>query len=146
MLKTCRICKELKSETEFYMNRMHENGKLKYSILRTECRECTDKTTRKYHQNNRERVIFNNCKTMDQIRGQETNITLEIIKSIIVLPCEYCGDVNGKISIDRIHSYLGHVIGNIVPCCVRCNSMKSDMPYEAWKMIQPSVKQAFEKG
>jgi hypothetical protein len=31
-------------------------------------------------------------------------------------------------SIDRVDNSLGYVIGNCVPCCKLCNSMKSNLP------------------
>lgn len=54
--------------------------------------------------------------------------------------CHYCGvefSYIGKrkrntFSVDRIDNDEGYSIGNIVPCCCRCNTIKSyDIPYYA---------------
>ena len=46
-------------------------------------------------------------------------------------PCWYCGSMpiprNG---IDRQDNSKGYEIGNCVPCCTKCNLLKSDMSYE----------------
>lgn len=146
-MKTCRICKKEKPEDEFYENRAKKLDGSTYVSLRTECRLCTDARTREYHRDNRDRVIFNNCKKASKSRGIPFSLTREQIKRLIESPCRYCGDSRPeKIGLDRVENRVGYVITNVVPCCVRCNTMKRDMPYEAWEFLAPMVKQAFEKG
>lgn len=60
--------------------------------------------------------------------------------SIVISPCHYCGhkptlEKNGKTTyeintVDRKYSKEGYVKGNCLPCCVKCNISKMDMPYE----------------
>lgn len=35
--------------------------------------------------------------------------------------------------IDRIDNLKGYIVGNIAPCCIRCNRAKNDMTIEQWK-------------
>ena len=42
-------------------------------------------------------------------------------------PCSYCGDKIKTIGLDRIDSGEGYNINNVVPCCTKCNKMKSLM-------------------
>lgn len=51
---------------------------------------------------------------------------------IMSMPCIYCqytpvDDLpNG---LDRIDNTKGHILGNVLPCCLRCNMMKGSMSY-----------------
>lgn len=54
------------------------------------------------------------------------------------LPCVYCGDLateadhlNGLVRAKQ-YSGHGHVIGNLVPCCSRCNRNKQNRPWSEW--------------
>jgi hypothetical protein len=142
--KICRLCKgDPKPIDEFYENRVTRGEKV-YITRRTECRECTDERTRQYHQKNR--TILNNCRKHDKAVGLESTITRELIRELISKPCEYCNQFDGKMSIDRKNNNIGHTVENIVPCCLRCNAMKRDMPWEAWQFLVPQIKKAAELG
>lgn len=41
--------------------------------------------------------------------------------------CAYCGINDGRCGLDRVDSLKGYVYGNCVPCCLRCNRMKTNM-------------------
>ncbi|MGH9390493.1 MAG: hypothetical protein ACRD1Z_12820 [Vicinamibacteria bacterium] len=43
-------------------------------------------------------------------------------------PCHYCGRRISEtgIGLDRCDNGVGYVLGNVVPCCVLCNTIKSD--------------------
>ena len=73
-------------------------------------------------------------------KGILVDLPLDVFEKLIVQNCHYCGthpssrnylgnkttavELNG---IDRIDSSKGYVIGNVVPCCKRCNQAKNDM-------------------
>lgn len=71
-------------------------------------------------------------------RGVEWLLPLGHTKLLMGMECHYCGAppanriktaaytlyYNG---IDRVDNSLGYVPGNVVPCCIRCNTAKSDM-------------------
>lgn len=54
----------------------------------------------------------------------------------------YSAKVNG---IDRIDSTLGYTYNNIVPCCKRCNQMKTDMSFESFKNHVLKLANIFQK-
>ncbi len=45
-------------------------------------------------------------------------------------------------TLDRLDNSKGHTKENVVPACYRCNMIKGNMPYEAWKFMVDGVKQA----
>ncbi len=78
-------------------------------------------------------------------------LDMDIWKNIVFKPCHYCGGFDEKKTrsrsvietetktnrshvfmngVDRIDSSLGYTINNSVPCCYRCNWMKTDLPIE----------------
>lgn len=77
-------------------------------------------------------------------RGYVFELTKDQFREIITKPCIYCGDsltqgirendshvkCNGGFrytGIDRYDNSKGYVIGNCVPCCKKCNRMKTTM-------------------
>jgi hypothetical protein len=139
--KTCRLCGLPKDEEDFYENRAKRPDGSVYVTRRTECRDCTDKRTRKYHRENRHIVVYGNCRKASRHRGLECDLTKEAVKELILRPCEYCGeDDPAAIGLDRAENSVGYVLSNVVPCCIRCNALKRDMPLQAWLQIAPTVK------
>jgi hypothetical protein len=63
-------------------------------------------------------------------RGIECFLTLEDVSQIAWQTCHYCGDEMKRLSLDRIDSLGGYSIGNVVPCCFWCNSMKNAFSLE----------------
>jgi len=66
-------------------------------------------------------------------RGNEWLLSLEQFQAIIEQDCYYCGappaQIGGHVrnGIDRVDNGEGYTISNVVPCCSRCNQMKSDL-------------------
>jgi hypothetical protein len=144
--RVCRLCGgDPKPLTEFYENRVTRGDKV-YVTHRTECRGCTDERTREYHQKNRDRVILNNCRKADKLLGLKTTITREEIRELISKPCEYCETPEEKMGVDRKDNSRGHMPDNTVPCCLRCNALKRDMPWEAWIFLVPKIREAMQLG
>lgn len=74
--------------------------------------------------------------------GHEFSLTREEFVALAVQDCHYCGAAPSQVTnrqhfngrfiyngIDRKDSTLGYVPDNCLPCCGRCNTMKSDIPY-----------------
>jgi hypothetical protein len=63
-------------------------------------------------------------------RDISVNITSYAYKCLIDLGCAYCGielhTMNGT-CLDRIDNKQGYFVGNVTPCCRRCNVAKNDM-------------------
>lgn len=56
-------------------------------------------------------------------------IKIDEYKTIVILPCHYCGIVQEKgfNGLDRMDSTAGYVMGNCVSCCQMCNYMKVNL-------------------
>lgn len=142
----CRICHVIKPISDFYITDRKNYDGTESKTIRPECKICQNKVTREYHQKNREYSTFNNSNRTSKRLNRQTNITLEFVREIIGKPCNYCGDSKGKIGIDRFDNSIGYMMDNCVPCCIRCNVLKSDMPVEAWMSLVPNIKSTFEQG
>ncbi len=70
-------------------------------------------------------------------------ITEECVKLCQDKTCEYCGKTNlllrqengyhpDILTIDAREPEKGHIIENIVPCCLFCNRMKNNYKYDDW--------------
>jgi hypothetical protein len=80
-------------------------------------------------------------------RKKPFHLTYEQYKEIAVKNCNYCGSepyerysqvknskkikLNG---IDRVNPKIGYTIGNCVPCCGTCNTMKMDRSLDEFLM------------
>lgn len=90
--------------------------------------------------------IYVDSRRSDRKKDRENNLTRDDIKKIIVSGCEYCGEKKLRMTLDRIDNSKGHVIGNVIGACLRCNYARRSMPYEAWRCLVPGMREAREKG
>ena len=161
----CKKCNEPLTEDDFYANRTQ--GK---SYRKTTCKKCDIKARktrrsqwrahteqqkerireggRKYKRDpkNRARLVVAASKRSDAQSGRENRMEIEWVKERLNAACSYCGETEMKMTLDRIDSAIGHIPENILPACMRCNYMKRDMPFAAWKVLIPSIRKAREKG
>ena len=92
-------------------------------------------------------AAFNECflsyERCAKKRGYSFELTKEQFKQIIIQPCIYCGSSltqekrakgnNGTFKytgIDRYNNNIGYTFKNSVPCCSKCNRIKTDMDIE----------------
>ena len=53
---------------------------------------------------------------------------------MLLQPCVFCGESDWyKIGLDRKDNRLGHIRGNLQPCCKRCNSKKRELSNEEFR-------------
>lgn len=89
--------------------------------------------------------VFNYIRKSAQNRRLEFSLSKEQIAELVFQNCHYCGEEaksrSSKIlakahyaqdrkpshGLDRIDSDRGYVVGNVVPCCSKCNTAKWDM-------------------
>jgi hypothetical protein len=80
-----------------------------------------------------------NVKSKARRRGLSFDISPEQYTVLIALPCYYCFGPLSRAggSLDRLDNSLGYALGNVVPCCGRCNAIRSDKatPGEARLML-----------
>lgn len=69
---------------------------------------------------------FHRFKARAKRRGFEWGLSLEEYTLLSSLPCSYCGGLLPPTGggLDRQDHRLGYILGNTVPCCTRCNSIK----------------------
>ena len=64
-------------------------------------------------------------------RNIEFNIEKEVFINLITQNCIYCNTVppqdSGRNGLDRVNNQKGYLLGNIVPCCFKCNQMKGQL-------------------
>lgn len=69
--------------------------------------------------------LFNRYKSWDKHRGYTCDLTSNWIRdNITSKECYYCGSTI-KIGCDRIDNSKGHTMDNVVPCCVKCNTIRN---------------------
>ncbi len=84
--------------------------------------------------------LYRQYKNGAKVRGLEFNLEYKYFMDVTAQNCNYCGSAplntrynkrwNGKYifnGIDRVDNSKGYIIGNVVPCCKRCNAAKSDL-------------------
>lgn len=76
----------------------------------------------------------------DSKRGFECTLSLEEVAALIAKSCYYCGCSPAK-GLDRMNSLRAHVVGNVVPCCEKCNIILSDLPFEAKEKLKAGLHQ-----
>lgn len=64
-------------------------------------------------------------------RGVKFELGEDVFNRIMLSDCHYCGVAN-SFGIDRKDNTLHYCEANCLPCCKRCNYMKSDMEYDAF--------------
>lgn len=116
--KLCAVCNEWKLLSEYDKRPERPIG------VKPKCKACT----RVYRATMPEMVKFAQYKSGARKRGIAFNLTKEEFMSLWNKPCFYCGTEIATIGIDRIDSNLCYCIGNIVPCCSICNTMKLALP------------------
>lgn len=80
-----------------------------------------------------------------RLRGYSFELTKEEFRQIATQPCTYCGDALTQCKrrksrygtgewwytgIDRYDNTKGYTVENSVPCCKKCNRIKTDMTVE----------------
>lgn len=72
---------------------------------------------------------FSQAKSIAKQRGLCFDFTVEQYVAVRSQPCRYCGFPLPEtgIGLDRKDSNIGYTIDNTVPCCMECNSCKTDV-------------------
>lgn len=77
----------------------------------------------------------------DKRKGFCCDITVDQMLSIMSQPCIYCGDTN-RIGCDRIDNNRGHIVDNVVPCCVDCNKARNEnFSFDEMKIIGKTIRE-----
>jgi len=70
-----------------------------------------------------------------RIRDVAVSLTKEQYAIVVAAPCYYCGGPLPRRGhgVDRIDNTQGYVLGNVRPCCSKCNRAKHTMSEEEFK-------------
>jgi hypothetical protein len=139
--KVCKTCLEKKPLTQYHIRIRHG----KHINIRPNCKSCHNRETSEGAKARPVKRVITSYRRNSLKRGLECDLTEDFVRTCFSLPCEYCGENSILMTVDRKDSSIGHVISNCVPCCIRCNLVKSDMPYEAWTIVSVGMRQAREK-
>lgn len=91
--------------------------------------------------------MLKDCRSSDRKKGLEGNdLDRDFAEDLIRSGCHYCGDTQGRMTLDRIDNTKAHNRENVVASCLRCNYMRGSMPYKAWLHLVPTVREAHELG
>lgn len=93
-----------------------------------------------------DRWVFMDSKSSARKRELKHTLTREQVAELISQGCSYCGDGEGKMTLDRIDNSLGYTTANVVPACVRCNLTRGAMPHVAWLQLVPGMRRARKRG
>lgn len=125
--------KKIKEDAEKYLKHEAEQAK-KWRLANPEKVQATNQ--KKINSMDSQYGVYKSSAITKQLNFE---ITLDEYKSIVRLPCHYCGIVQEKgfNGMDRMDSTLGYVMGNCVSCCQMCNYMKKCMSPDVFvKMAQ----------
>ena len=109
------------------------------------CSDCSNAQAKKYDKDHRYVRIYRVCRKFNDKFGVKCDFDRKYVKGLTKLPCTYCG-IQAKIGLDRIDSNGPYLKYNIVPCCIRCNFIKKDMPIGAWNILYPEIKRIKDAG
>lgn len=76
------------------------------------------------------RGLFKRYRSDAKKRKYPFELTFDQFESFWNLNCHYCDLQVVGVGLDREDNSKGYFIGNVVPCCKRCNRMKTDMGKE----------------
>lgn len=107
---------------------------------------CAKKRQRRLDPSLRFIFIWEDSRAQDRKVGRQNTLTREFIRETISHGCEYCGETELQMTLDRKDNSIGHIPENVVPACVRCNHARRDMPYEAWLCLVPGLREARRRG
>ena len=93
-----------------------------------------------------EKWICEDSRRSDRRVGRENDLDPVWVKTEISKACQYCGETRLRMTLDRVDNDKGHLKTNVVPCCIRCNYLRSDVPYQAWLCLCAGLRKARREG
>lgn len=160
--KICNICNIEKFITDFEKT----IGKNKKVYYRNKCKSCKNQkdykkikndpvkwkdklaknSAKRWDPKKRSYFILSDSKLYDKKFNLQNNLDKKFIEKLISKGCSYCQTSDFKIGLDRIDNSIGHIKSNVVPACTRCNFIRRDMPYKAWIIFVPAIRQVTKEG
>lgn len=131
--KLCTRCKTEKSANDFGIDKVKRG-------LKSRCRQCESEMTSVYrHANPDRREQWNDRRRRKIANKANGSLTKKVLDKLWkdADKCPYCKDDFSQSSKSLDHlipiSYGGlHAIHNVVICCLKCNTRKSNKPFTEW--------------
>jgi hypothetical protein len=143
--RSCKACGNEKLLRSFPGRIIRHLTYLEVSFLNT-CKRCHGQKNAQSVEEVKKRdpIYAHACRywTRSLRRGVKSDLKLHDIRLLLSCPCYYCETRQSDMTLDRKASGDGYTKANTVPCCWRCNTMKSDMPWEAWMKVVPAIRNA----
>lgn len=133
----CKVCHNKRAARTDKSNRKLPHRKLKINEKNRLDRKNPEKLAQ---------IIIRDSKGSDKKFSRENDLTIEFVEGLIGCGCLYCGETELRITLDRIDNSKGHLQGNVVPACIRCNYARGSMPHAAWMCLLKGLTEAREKG
>lgn len=161
---TCRHCGKGEPEVQFYIRKVSGRYYRRYicygcdqirrekyptreaSIKRERVRRAAKERVDRLSSDRRYWYILKDSKSADKARRRDNDLDYEFIKTTISTGCAYCGDLNGKMTLDRVDNSIGHLKTNVIGACMQCNWFRRDMPFAAWELLLPALQTARARG
>lgn len=143
--KRCPKCGQAKPVEEFSRNAITRDGRQGY------CKPCTvayhrepERLRRKREYDHSERRLavsregvkrskrgngrYSYARSHALEKSREWGLSREAYAELVSRPCHYCGRPVSEtgIGLDRCDNEEGYFLGNVVPCCTLCNTIKSN--------------------
>lgn len=135
--KRCKDCGLTKSITHFY--EVRKKGKT-CSTTKSRCKPCHNR----YNAQRPRMKLRNRIKRYKKRR--ECDLLPEDVAIMFTKPCHWCKRSDQPMSVDRMDSNAGYTQGNVVPSCLKCNRIKTDLCLEAWSLLLPGIRKAARLG
>lgn len=120
--KTCLRCKALKPVGSFATKRGVKDG------LQSWCITCVQERQLHNYQTN-PKTQFRYSRQFARRRGHLWDLDFTTWDFLRRQPCDYCGlAIETRVGgLDRLDNTRGYELGNVVPCCAICNTVRSDI-------------------
>lgn len=157
--RICRVCNKEKKVTAFpKTGKPNKDGvqrrlfkcavccaKVRYHSPNSVIKLTRARQLERYKRAHPERILVRTARSSDKVYGRPGfDLDNEFVRQLISNGCSYCGALDIQMSLDRIDNNLAHMRSNVNATCIRCNNIRGSMPYAAWLVIVPAVKQAYE--
>jgi len=156
-LKVCVECGPKPLEA-FYVAYTTPKGAV---VFKSRCKECYPKVKspnsirlaserskiQRASGHNKAAFLVKDSTRVDRDKGLTCDLTKEFVEEQLAKGCSYCDETDIRwLGLDRVDNSLGHTQHNVVPACERCNYIRRDMPYEAWLLFVPTLRQVLDCG
>jgi hypothetical protein len=127
----CRKCDQSRARTYETLDSRKRREEKKQAKIKFE----------RQHGINRAKYIVEDSRKSDRKRGLENDLSIKFVDELIANGCSYCGETTITMTVDRKNNSIGHTMDNVVACCIRCNLLRRDMPYEAWFLLVDKIRE-----